>query len=149
MDWIRTHYDRVTVIAAASFLFISAVSIWWSAVQFGNNLIAHRTAPQPKKAAPPGKALEVDHAAEQLQHPAQWKSSGRSGLFVPEKHFIGANGLPATLQNTQVHAPVPNDWFEKFGLPIQDADVLEQDPDTDGFTNLDEWQGGTIQQTRI
>jgi hypothetical protein len=47
------------------------------------------------------------------------------------------------LQNTQVHPPVPNDWFEKFGLPIQDADVLEQDPDGDGFTNLDEWQGGT------
>ncbi|PYJ53253.1 MAG: hypothetical protein DME83_02925, partial [Verrucomicrobia bacterium] len=143
MDWIRTHYDRVTLIAAASFLFISAVSIWWSAVQFGNNLIAHQTAPQPKKATPPGKALEVDHAAEQLQHPAQWKSSGRSGLFVPEKHFIGANGLPATLQNTQVHPPVPNDWFEQFGLSIVDADVLDQDPDGDGFTNLDEWQGGT------
>src|SRR5437667_2656028 len=143
MDWIRTHYDRVTLIAAASFLFISAVSIWWSAVQFGNNLIAHQTAPQPKKATPPGKALEVDHAAEQLQHPVQWKSSGRSGLFVPEKHFIGANGLPATLQNTQVHSPVPNDWFEQFGLPIVDADVLDQDPDGDGFTNLDEWQGGT------
>src|SRR6266566_4233951 len=143
MDWIRTHYDRVTLIAAASFLFISAVSIWWSAVQFGNNLIAHQTAPQPKKATPPGKALEVDHAAEQLQHPAQWKSSSRSGLFVPEKHFIGANGLPATLQNTQVHPPVPNDWFEQHGLPIEDGDVLEQDPDGDGFTNLDEWYGRT------
>src|SRR5437867_11007216 len=143
MDWIRTHYDRVTLIAAASFLFISAVSIWWSAVQFGNNLIAHQTAAQAKKASPPGKALEVDHAAEQLQHPVQWKSSGRSGLFVPEKHVIGADGLPATLQNTQVHPPVPNDWFEQFGLPIVDADVLDQDPDGDGFTNLDEWQGGT------
>src|SRR5437867_3470850 len=143
MDWIRTHYDRVTLIAAASFLFISAVSIWWSAVQFGNNLIAHQTAAQAKKASPPGKALEVDHAAEQLQQPAQWKSSGRSGLFVPEKHVIGADGLPATLQNTQVHPPVPNDWFEQFGLAIQDSDVLDQDPDSDGFTNLDEWQGGT------
>src|SRR5213075_1131674 len=84
-----------------------------------------------------------DRAAKQLQHPTQWKSSTRSGLFVPEKHFIDANGQPATLKNTQVHPPVPNDWFEKFGLPIQDADVLEQDPDSDGFTNVDEWQGGT------
>src|SRR5213078_1171042 len=143
MDWIRTHYDRVTLIAAASFLFISAVSIWWSAVQFGNNLAAHQTAPPPKKATPPGKALELDHAAEQLQHPAQWKSSGRSGLFVPEKHFIGADGLPATLENTQVHPPVPNEWFEKYGLPIEEDDVLDQDPDKDGFTNLDEWQGNS------
>jgi hypothetical protein len=51
--------------------------------------------------------------------------------------------MPATLQNTQVHAPVPNEWFEKYGLPIEDADALEQDPDKDGFTNLDEWQGNT------
>ena len=51
--------------------------------------------------------------------------------------------MPATLQNTQVHAPVPNEWFEKYALPIEDADALEQDPDKDGFNNLDEWQGNT------
>src|SRR6266571_251947 len=144
MDWIRAHYDRATLIAAAIFLFISAVLIWWSVIQFGNNLIAlQRPALPPKGASPPGEALELDRAAFQLDHPAQWKSSGRSGLFVPERHFIGANGLPATLQNTQVHPPVPNDWFERYGLPIEDADALDQDPDGDGFTNLDEWQGGT------
>ena len=67
--------------------------------------------------------------------------TGRSGLFVPEKHFIGATGEPATLQNTLLHPPVPNEWLEEFGLPITDTDVLSQDPDSDGFTNLDEWQG--------
>jgi hypothetical protein len=40
-----------------------------------------------------------------------------------------------------VHPPVPNEWLEQFGLPIADADVLEQDPDADGFNNLDEWAG--------
>jgi hypothetical protein len=142
LDWIKAHYERVALIAAGIFLFVSAVSIWWNAIQFGNRLVA-QTGPPPKNASPPPAATELDRAAERLQHPSQWKSSTRSGLFVPEKHFIGANGLPATLQNTQVHSPVPNDWFERFSLPIQDADVLEQDPDKDGFTNLDEWQGGT------
>ena len=51
--------------------------------------------------------------------------------------------MPVTLENTQVHSPVPNEWFDKFSLPIEDADALEQDPDQDGFTNLDEWQGNT------
>ena len=142
LDWIKAHYDRAALIGAAVFLFISAVSIWWSAIQFGNRLVT----PQPSRGKPasqPPVAVELDHAAEQLQNPAQWKASTRSGLFVPEKHFIAADGLPATLQNTQVHAPVPNDWFEKYGLPIEDADALDQDPDKDGFTNLDEWQGGT------
>jgi hypothetical protein len=140
-EWIKAHYDWVALIAGGIFLFLSAVSIWWNAIQFGNRLVAQPEAP-PKNASPPPVATELDRAAERLQRPAQWKSSTRSGLFVPEKHFIGANGFPATLQNTQVHPPVPNDWLEKFGLPIQDADVLEQDPDSDGFTNLDEWQDG-------
>ena len=142
LEWIKAHYDRVALIAAGIFLFICAVSIWWNAIQFGNRLVA-QPGPPARNASPPPVATELDRAAERLEHPSQWKSSTRSGLFVPEKHFIGANGLPATLENTQVHAPVPNDWFEKFGLPIQDADVLEQDPDNDGFANLDEWQGGT------
>jgi len=38
-----------------------------------------------------------------------------------------------TLQTTEVHPPVPNEWLERFGLPIADADVLEQDLDGDGF----------------
>jgi hypothetical protein len=142
LDWIKAHYDRVALIAGGIFLFFSAVSIWWNAIQFGNRMVTQPSAP-PRNASPPPVATELDRAAERLQRPSQWKSSTRSGLFVPEKHFIAANGMPATLQNTQVHPPVPNDWLEKFGLPIQDADVLEQDPDGDGFTNLDEWQGVT------
>jgi hypothetical protein len=140
--WIKAHYDRVALLAATVLLFFSSVSIWWSVIQFGNHLALQPASP-PKPASPPGKAPELGQAAQDLQHPPQWKSIGRSGLFVPEKHFIGANGVPATLQNTMVHPPVPNEWFEKYGLPIQDADVLDQDPDGDGFTNLDEWQAGT------
>jgi len=142
LDWIKAHYDRVTLIAAAILLFISAIAIWWSAIQFGNRLVTEQQ-PRAKTASQPAVAVELDRAAEQLEQPAQWKGSARSGLFVPERHFIGADGLPATLQNTQVHPPVPNEWFEKYGLHIEDADVLDQDPDKDGFTNLDEWQGGT------
>ena len=142
LDWIKAHYDRVALIAAAIFLFISAIWIWWSAIQFGNRLIPQQ-APSQKAASPPAVAVELDRAAKELEQPAQWKYSTRSGLFVPERHFIGANGLPATLQNTQVHPPVPNDWFEQFALPIEKGDLLDQDPDGDGFTNLDEWQGGT------
>src|SRR5205807_926312 len=93
-----------------------------------------------KPAVPPPKAVELQEAAEKLHLPPQWTFSGRSGLFVPEKHFIGANGLPATLQTTEVHPPVPNEWLEQFGLPIAEADVLTQDPDADGFNNLEEWQ---------
>jgi hypothetical protein len=140
MDWIRAHYDRVALMAAAVFLFFCAVSIWRSAAQFGTNLAAQQAAPPPKSARPLAKALELEAASKKLKQPVQWTFSSRSGLFVPEKHFIGANGLPVTLKTTEVHPPVPNEWLEQFGLPIADADVLTQDPDGDGFANLEEWQ---------
>jgi hypothetical protein len=143
MDWIRAHYDRVVVIAAAAFLFLSAIMIWRNATSFGVNFIAAQAAPSPKPPKPPGKATDLKEAAQRIEQPLQWTFSGRSGLFVPEKHFIGSNGQPATLQNTQVHPPVPNEWLEQFGLPIADSDVLSQDADGDGFNNLDEWQGHT------
>src|SRR5262245_18300476 len=110
MDWLKTNYDRAAVMAAAVFLFISAVAIWWSAIQFDNRLVPPSAAPA-KTASQPPVAVDLDRAADQLQEPLQWKASIRSGLFVPEKHFIGPDGMPATLQNTQVHAPVPNEWF--------------------------------------
>ena len=142
MTWARANYDRLAVFTAAFFLFASALLITKNAWQFGDNL-GLQTPPPPKPAAPPPKAVEMEQAMEKLKQPAQWTFNSRSGLFVPEKHFIGANGQPATLQTTEVHPPVPNDWLEQFNLPIGDADVLTQDPDGDGFNNLEEWHNHT------
>jgi hypothetical protein len=97
----------------------------------------------PNDTIPAGLAPKIVETIHNLQSPPQWSFSGRSGLFVPEKHFIGADGRPATLKNTQLHPPVPNEWLEEFGLPIAEGNVLTQDLDGDGFNNLDEWEGKT------
>ena len=143
MNWLCAHYERALVIAAALVLFVSSIAIWSSVARFRSQLAVMPPAPSLKSVSPMAKAQELAAAVEKLHQPPQWTLGGRSGLFAPEKHFIGANGLPATLQTTEVHPPVPNEWLEQFGLPIADADVLEQDPDGDGFNNLDEWSGHT------
>ncbi|HEY0369019.1 MAG TPA: Amuc_1099 family pilus-like system protein [Chthoniobacterales bacterium] len=143
MEWARENFDRLAVFAGALFLAICAFFIWRSAAAFNESFASLHAAGPPKAAAPTANALEVEAAIKKLAEPPQWTFSGRSGLFVPEKHFVGPNGMPATLQNTEVHPPVPNEWLDQFGLPIADADVLEQDADGDGFNNLEEWQGHT------
>ena len=143
MNWVRAHYEKALLIGAALLLFLSSVFIWRNAARFGSTLAGMPPAPSSKSVSPLAKAEELAAAAAKLRQPPQWTFGGRSGLFVPEKHFIAANGEPATLQTTEVHPPVPNEWLEQFGLPIADADVLDQDPDNDGFTNLEEWQGHT------
>ena len=143
MDWLTKNYERVALIAAVGLLLLSSLTIFRSATTFSDRFGDLESHPPQRPASPPGKSNEVQAAMQHLHQPPQWTFGGRSGLFVPEKHFIGANGEPATLQTTEVHPPVPNEWFEQFGLPIADADALEQDPDGDGFTNFDEWQGHT------
>jgi len=143
MNWVRAHYERVLLISAAVLLFLSSILIWRNAARFSSQLAVMPPAPSLKSVSPLATAQELQAAAEKLHRSPQWTFGGRSGLFVPEKHFIGANGQPATLQTTEVHPPVPNDWLEQFGLPIADADVLDQDPDGDGFSNLEEWLGHT------
>src|SRR5438105_9625578 len=143
MDWLKKNYERVLLVAGVLVLLVSGFCIFRRALGFQSQFVDLRSPPTQRPASPPGKAKEVDAALQKLRQPPQWTFSGRSGLFVPEKHFIGADGQPATLQTTEVHPPVPNEWIEQFGLPIADADVLEQDPDGDGFNNFDEWQGHT------
>jgi hypothetical protein len=143
MNWIRANYDRATLIAAALFLFLSAVFIYLRAANFRKSIAEMQLEPSLQKQSSKAKAPEVEQAKQKLVGPAQWTFSGRSGLFVPEQHFINAAGQPATLQNTQLHPPVPNEWLEESGLPITEGDVLAQDPDGDGFSNLDEWEAHT------
>ncbi|PYL03274.1 MAG: hypothetical protein DME32_04385 [Verrucomicrobia bacterium] len=143
MDWLQKNYERVLLIAGVAVLLVSAFCIFQRAIGFQSQFADLQSHPVQRPASPPVKANEVNAALEKLRQPPQWTFGGRSGLFVPEKHFIGADGQPATLQTTEVHPPVPNEWIEQFGLPIADADVLEQDPDGDGFNNFDEWQGHT------
>ena len=143
MNWIRANYDRATLIAAALFLFLSAVFIYLRAANFRRSIAEMQLEPSLQKQSSKAKAPEVEQAKQKLVAPAQWTFSGRSGLFVPEQHFINAAGQPATLQNTQLHPPVPNEWLEESGLPITEGDVLAQDPDGDGFSNLDEWEAHT------
>src|SRR5205085_7837765 len=72
-----------------------------------------------------------------------WALADRYMLCEPTKPVRDPNVDPASLQPTDVHPPVPNKSLEQFRLPITDSYVLDQDPDGDGFNNLDEWSGHT------
>src|SRR5437868_14538361 len=143
MDLLQKNYERVVLIAGVAILLVSAFCIFQRAIGFQSQFADLQSHPTQRPASPPGKAKEAEDALQKLRQPRQWTFGGRCGLFVPEKHFIGTDGQPATLQTIEVHPPVPNERIEQFGLPIADADVLEADPDGDGFTIFVVWQGPT------
>src|SRR5207302_4077044 len=98
MEWVGSHYERVLLVAAAIILFVCSILIWRDASGFSSRLAVMPPGPSLKSVSPLARARELSVAVEKLHQPPQWTFSGPSGLFVPEKHFIGANGLLATLQ---------------------------------------------------
>ncbi len=48
-----------------------------------------------------------------------------------------------TTDPNPLHPPVPNKWFFDHKLDVLALDALTDDPDADGFTNLEEFQAGT------
>lgn len=139
---MRARYERVAVFLGLLLLFGSSFSVIVSAIELGSSLSIQAKAAA-KQASPPPIVTELRKAIAMLGQPSQWTRRQGSGLFVPEKHFIGSTGFPTTLRAVMLHPPVPNDWFEVFDLSIEQTDVLNQDPDDDGFINLEEWEHQT------
>ena len=154
MDWIKKNYDRFMLLLVAIALLVSSAGLIYTIKSYPD-----RFAPIQATVVPGVKvtSLETDaleRAKASMQKPAEWNRRN-SSLFVSRK-FVArhdANGTDQLINpfdpgSAPLHPPIPNDWFLKNKLEdrILDADVLEQDPDKDGFSNLDEFEGRTDPQ---
>ncbi len=152
MDWIKKNYDRFALIVAAVALLVSSIFLILTARGFSDRFAPVLTDPPHGKKVVSLETEAMEKANTILQTPPEWKAHNGS-LFVSRK-YVGKTD-PITKRDSLIdpfepgspalHAPVPNDWFLQNGLAdrILDNDVLDQDPDKDGFTNLDEFNGQT------
>lgn len=152
MDWIKKNYDRFALMLMAVALLVSSVWLIVTAHGFSDRFTPVLTEPVHGKKVTSLETETMEKAEASIQTPAQWKEHNGS-LFVSRKYVSRTD--PATKKDSLIdpfepgsaplHPPVPNDWFLQNGLAdrILDADVLTQDPDKDGFTNLEEFEGKT------
>jgi hypothetical protein len=69
-------------------------------------------------------------------------------LFIGVPLFVDKNNLtdpvdPLEPGGRVVHPPIPNDWWIKTGANMTFADSPQRDDDSDGFSNLDEFEAKT------
>jgi len=143
MDWIKKHYDQFALAAVSLILLASSVLLINSAIGFKGTFVnLQQTVKHNNQIS--GLPVDVlDKARAGLDKPAAWAPKKEAGsLFVSEKYLL-QDGKLAPLVSGTVHAPVPNDWLIDNNLDITDSEILNQDPDQDGFTVLDEWKAGT------
>ena len=155
MDWIKKNYDRFVLLLLAIALLGSSAGLFYAIKSYPDRFapIQAKVIPGTRVTSLETEALE--RAKASLLKPAAW-SPHNGSLYVSRK-FVArhddATGRDLLINpfdpgSAPLHPPIPNDWFLKNNLEdrILDGDVLDQDPDKDGFSNLDEFLGKTDPQ---
>ena len=155
MDWIKKNYDRCLLLLLGVALLGSTVGLVLSIKSYPERFAPIQAAVTHKQKVTSLETEALERAKGSLIKPAAWENHNGS-LYVSRKYVArhdDATGKDLLINpfepgSAPLHPPILNDWFLKHNLAdrILDADVLEQDPDKDGFSNLDEFLGKTDPQ---
>lgn len=93
-------------------------------------------------------SLQSNRELQPGEVPSQRLESGRRevDLFVGVPLYAkeGETDDPFDpLQSADIHPPIPNEWWLRYGVSPNHADSPRRDHDDDGFTNLEEFEAGT------
>ena len=146
MNWIQKNYERAFLIAASALAILGSIWIILKASEFKSRFVTEEVVPNNKF-----DALKTDAVADALKRVAnvpQWPANPQMPLFSSTP-FVVMNDRPnepfrmRDPEGAKLRDPVPNVWLVDNGLDYTAIDVLEQDPDRDGYSNLDEFLGET------
>lgn len=146
MNWIQKNYERAFLIAASALAILGSIWIILKASGFKSRFVTEEVVPNNKF-----DALKSDAVADALKRVAnvpQWPANPQMPLFSSTP-FVVMNDRPnepfrmRDPEGAKLRDPVPNVWLVDNGLDYTAIDVLEQDPDRDGYSNLDEFLGET------
>jgi len=143
MDWIKQHYDRLLLVLLGLALLALASLAAYQAMSFPE-VFSERNSPKPKDNTIKPLPIESLHeGSEQLGNPRLWNGN-KGSLFVSTPYIVRDGELISPEESKEkLHPPVENKWLIDNRLDYTMADVLETDADGDGFTNLDEYEGGS------
>ncbi len=143
MDWITKNYERILLGIAAVVLIASAAWLSLQADSFSKKFSDRNSSKKPDNTVPVADIKSVGVAAERAAAPGAWSPSEGS-LFVSRPYVLKDGRIFDPLEGGEdLHPPIKNAWLIKYNLDYAAPDIKDQDPDSDGFTNLDEFLAGT------
>jgi hypothetical protein len=145
MDWLKKHFDRVILaVAGLLVLVLSGLIISWT-LSFNDMFATRNSTKKPNNQVPAPATPLVQQRTSDLSSPSQWGPHDGS-LLVSEPYISEDGGAPvAPMRKGQkaLFPPVPNEWIAKYNLDFSDPNLLNSDPDRDGFSVLEEYNGHT------
>ena len=139
-EWLKENYEKAVLAAATIIALALAGWLIFSSLKFGENF--DQASVRESEEMPETGLATVEKASKALAESAKWDGAN---LFVSApviETWDAAKGEQTLIPvegDVSVHAPLTNDWINKYELDITAADLKDQDPDGDNFTNLEEF----------
>lgn len=157
MTWIKQHYDQFLLIIFSAILLACSGWLFWQARNFAAVFASLKDVPAQRTSIRPPELEVIQQEQEKLAKPDLWEARIVSGRRLPlfvsvpyiSKTTTDDNGtqheelIDPVADHDMIHPPIPNSWLLENKQDLLAPDVLTQDTDGDGFTNLDEYLGKT------
>jgi|GEM_PF-562170 len=146
MNWMQKNYERAFLVFGAVLALIGSGWIIMKASGFKSQFIVEEAPSRTK--LDPLAADAVTEAQRRVEAVPQWPINLEMPLFSSTP-FVVMNDKPSEPfrmrdpQGDKLRDPVTNIWLVDNGLDYTSIDVLDQDPDRDDYSNLDEFEAGT------
>ena len=149
MDWIKKHADQFSLALLGLVLLALSVLVFLRTQSFAEGFTDAQKTPPRNNELPPVRSEPIEEAEKKLTAPTVWVAPPKGGsLFVSKKMLRDPKDpnrlvIPG-IDNSSTHPPIPDEWLLKYDLDIQSATILDEDPDKDGFSNVDEYRGADL-----
>ncbi len=145
-------WDKILLIGSAVAVF--GVSGWFckKALDFKDLFLTQSV--QPNNEMPPTSIDQTEAATGFVMRATIWDPTSKGSSPKPLPLFVSIpiveiDGSLIDMSDKEAKAirpPVSNDWLLNNKLDFLNKNVLNLDPDRDGFSNLEEWTGQTDPQ---
>jgi hypothetical protein len=145
MTWIKNHPAQTAVAALSLSLAASTVELYREHASLPSRM-AGSSVHSPSAATLDVEGSEAGRDSAAGVSSRLWQTGApKEGRLFAAKRYVVLDGQLQRLEGKMFRPPVPNDWLLSFGLDPLASDVLSADPDKDGFTTLQEWEGADAQ----
>ena len=143
MDYIKKHYDGVILVVVGILAIAIAAWIINSVTGFSGKFEGRNSSKPRNNELPPAEVEPLQQRMASLAATPRWDAHDGS-LFVSRVYILKDGELVDPIEGDRpLHPPVPNDWLLKYDLDYTQSDILQSDPDSDGFSVLEEWKADT------
>jgi len=142
----EANYDKVLLTLAAIAALGVSGTLYYLKSGFGESLVQPKVAAQKNFGIIPVE--EVSSAIKRLQQPFEWTAPIRQNKPVPLNKSVtvvlkGTELFDLFVENPPLRPPMTNSFLRDHNLDYLSPNVGDLDPDGDGFTNLEEFNGRT------